>query len=134
MKTLLFGKSLNINIEFLRYFIVGGISFVADFLLLYVFATFVDLHYLVANAIAFCVGLTINYILSITWVFPNRKLSCRKKEFTIFLLVGVVGLLLNELILWLLMEYMALYLMYSKIVATAVVFFWNFIARKILLF
>lgn len=134
MKTLLFGKSLNINIEFLRYFIVGGIAFVADFSLLYIFATFTEMHYLIANALAFCAGLIINYILSITWVFSKRKLECRKKEFTIFLLVGLVGLLLNELILWLLMEYAMLYLMYSKLIATAVVFFWNFIARKILLF
>ncbi len=55
-------------------------------------------------------------------------------EFAGFAAIGVAGLGLNEAILWMTTEAAGFHYLISKIIATAVVFLWNFAARKYLLF
>jgi len=123
-----------IHSEFFRYLIVGGIAFVLDFTTLYLLVTLISWHYLIANVFAFLVGLGVNYFLSITWVFKTRKQEKKSKEFIIFALIGCVGLLINELVLWFGNDVLLISLMVSKLIATVVVFAWNFVIRKIVLF
>lgn len=128
-------KAANIWVELLRYLFVGGSAFVVDYGLLYLLVEFAQVHYLSAAAIAFVAGLTVNYMLSITWVFSSDANSfSRKAEFTIFAVIGVVGLGLNEAIMWVMTDKVGCYVMVSKLVSTAVVFGWNFGARKFILF
>jgi putative flippase GtrA len=121
-------------IQFARYVFVGGLAFILDIGTLYLLTSKASVHYLVSAAVAFLLGLTVNYLLSRAWVFPRRVLQNSTVEFAIFAVIGVVGLGLNELGMWLLSSVVGLYYLYSKIVTTAVVFFWNFTARKMSLF
>ena len=74
-----------------------------------------------------------NYNLSVKWVF-NVKVSNRKfGKFILFGIIGVVGLGLNELIIWLVTEKLHVYYLYSKMISTIIVLFWNFLARRNLL-
>ena len=75
-----------------------------------------------------------NYLLSKAWVFKASKFRSRSAEFSLFAGIGIVGLVLNDVILWALTSHLGIYYVLSKLVATAVVFFWNFGARKILVF
>lgn len=128
-------QASNIWVELLRYLFVGGSAFVVDYGLLYLLVEFASVHYLAAAAIAFVAGLTVNYLLSIKWVFSSNANSfSRRAEFTIFAVIGVVGLGLNEAIIWTLTDKAGCYVMISKLVSTAVVFGWNFGARKFILF
>ena len=113
---------------------MGGVAFVLDFTTLYVLVTFASLHYLIANVFAFLVGLGINYFLSVTWVFKKRKQAKKHKEFILFTLIGCAGLLINELALWFGNDVLMISLTVSKLIATMVVFVWNFAIRKIVLF
>ena len=92
------------------------------------------LHYLLSATLSFILGLVTNYILSVSWVFNRRSLSRPWAEFLVFAVIGVVGLGLNSLILFLCTEKLGLHYTLSKIIATVVVFFWNFFARKLILF
>ena len=121
-------------IQLFRYTFVGGVAFLADFGLLAGLTELAGLNYLLSAALSFIVGLTVNYLLSVQWVFASRKLADRRAEFLLFALIGVVGLGLNELFLWLFTEFVGWYYLVSKIVATVIVFFWNFLARRIILF
>jgi len=121
-------------LEFFKYGIVGFLAFLVDFGFLVILKELLHIYYLIAAAISFTAGLTLNYLLSITWVFKNRKLKNKTAEFIIFALVGVVGLGLNEIFLWFFTDITHLYYLYSKLLATGLVFLWNFIARKSLLF
>lgn len=117
--------------QLLRYAFVGGIAFVADFGLLYLLTQYVGLHYQVSACISFTVGLTVNYFLSVSWVFnKDRDKSKGLTEFLIFALVGVVGLGLNALIMYILTDLYGMLYMISKIFSTIVVFGWNFIGRR----
>jgi putative flippase GtrA len=92
------------------------------------------LHYLASAALSFCVGTSVSYTLSILWVFRTRRFSSRLLEYVLFVGVGAVGLGLNEVLLWLLTDPLGLFYMASKVVAAALIFFWNFWARKLILF
>ncbi len=55
-------------------------------------------------------------------------------EYGLFVFVGVVGLGLNELLLWMFTDALGLYYLLSKVIGASLVFFWNFGMRKALLF
>ena len=120
--------------QFLKYVIVGGIAFLADYGSLYALTEFAGFHYLLSATIAFLLGLTVNYLLSVCWVFTERKIERRLLEFTIFAVIGIVGLLLNNLIMYLFTDIVRLNYLISKIIAAVLVLLWNFGARKMILF
>ncbi len=120
--------------EFVRYFVASGVALLADIGALTIFTSVFGMPYLVAGALAFLIGLLIIYVLSTHWVFSERRVGSPWTEFGLFALIGIVGLGINELILWILTGGIGLYVLYSKIVSVVFVFTWNFVARKYLLF
>jgi putative flippase GtrA len=122
-------------IQFFRYFFVGGLAFVVDFGLLYFLTEFAGFYYLFSATISFTAGLCVNYIVSIKWVFSqNKGLKNKKIEFLIFSFIGIVGLLLNAIFIWFFTEKLLFYYMISKVLSTVIVYFWNFFARKYILY
>jgi putative flippase GtrA len=95
---------------------------------------YLDFHYLLSAGIAFTLGLVTNYLISIRWVFATRNFSNRKLEFIMFMVIGLVGLGLNELFIWIFTDLFAIYYLLSKILTTILVYLWNFFARKMILF
>lgn len=120
--------------QLIRYGFVGGVAFVADYCSLYAFTEWCGIQYLVSAALAFVIGLTVNYILSNLIVFTTHRLTNRWLEFAVFAIIGVIGLGLNELIMYCATDMLGLHYMISKLISTALVFFWNFFARKLTLF
>jgi putative flippase GtrA len=130
----LWRKNASTRVQLLRALVVGGISFVFDFAILYGLTEYAGSHYLVSAAVGFAAGVVITYLLSAAWVFPNRKVARRLVAFGLFTLFGSIGLLLSELIMWGLVEFAAVHYLAAKIVATLVVFFFNFFSRKHIIF
>ena len=123
--------------QFLRYLVTGGLAFVVDFglfaLCLYVF----EWHYLLANLVGLVAGLVLNYAMSILWVFTacERSLEDRKvMEFSLFALVGIAGVGINQLLMYGMVDGLEFNEMVSKMVAAFLVLMWNFGARKLMLF
>lgn len=81
---------------FARYFVVGGAAFIADSGVIYVLTEIFSIYYLTSAAIGFVIGVVVNYLLSILWVFDNRKLENNYWAFTIFAFIGICGLLINH--------------------------------------
>ena len=120
--------------EFVRYLVVGGTATVFDAATLYSVTEFLKVNYLISAPIGFMVGTVVNYILSRSWVFQRRRLKNQSAELTIFTLIGVVGLGLNEGILWFFQSRLGIFYLFAKGVSACVVLVWNFGARKLLLF
>jgi len=118
----------------LRYTVVGGVAFLVDFGVLTLLTEVAGFHYLISAALSFLLGLVTNYTLSVIWVFPRHRLGRRWAEFSIFGLIGLVGLGLNEIIMWGLTEKTGAHYLASKLVSTAIVYLWNFFVRKFALF
>ena len=100
----------------------------------------------IGSALGFTVSVIVNYILSFKFVFERKEDMNRKAEFVIFIILSVIGLGLNQVIMWTCtvliynnVEWIQQLLGYSlaftaaKIVATAIVMVYNFITRKIFL-
>ncbi len=134
LEKLVKNEANNTFIQLFRYTFVGGFAFIIDFSLLFFLTEFVGIHYLISAAIALTAGLIINYFLSIHWVFDKRKMVNKSVEFTLFAVIGIIGLGLNELFIWVFTEFAGLYYLLSKIISTAIVYLWNFFARKFTLF
>lgn len=131
---LLWRKSSSTRIQLLRALVVGGIAFLFDFALLWLLTEHAGWHYLLSAAAGFLAGVVITYLLSALWVFPGRRIARRLLAFGLFAAVGLVGLGLNELLMWGLVEFAAVHYLAAKIVATVVVFFFNFFSRKRVVF
>jgi putative flippase GtrA len=117
-----------------RYAFVGAVAFCFDFGILFALTRFLEIHYLISAGIAFFVGLSVNYALSIKWVFVRRSIQDKRMEFFLFALIGLAGLGLNELFIWYFTEVTHFHYLASKIVSTVFVYLWNFFARKYSLF
>ena len=127
--------------EFLRYVVVGGISFVADF------ATIVALEETLLKAFSwglyaavvcgFIVGLAVNYYLSLKFVFTSPDYADRGRSLAAFLtfgVIGLVGLLLTELGMWLGVSILGIHYTLVKVVVTGGVLLWNYLARRLIVF
>lgn len=80
------------------YCIIGTFTSLLDFCLFTVFATYFGVYYLISNCISVLVGITTSYLLNRAYNFKVK--DHYKKRFAIFLAVGLCGLLLSNLILY----------------------------------
>jgi len=56
-------------------------------------------------------------------------------EFVIFVLIGIVGLFLNEFVIWIFTEVIfMIHYLYSKVISAFLIFLFNFYLRKKILF
>ena len=67
------------------------------------------------------------------WVFDVNKEKDARKQFIIFIIFSVIGLLLNDLIMWVSTDILSIYYLLAKIIATLIVMVFNFITRKLFL-
>lgn len=123
-----------LQLQFAKYLVVGGIAFAADFVTLFALTHFIGWHYLASASAGFLLGLGINYMLCLAWIFDERAITNRAFEFTIFAAIGLVGLLLNDLLIWLLTEWGNLYYLLSKAIAAGFILIFNFSLRRKILF
>jgi len=115
--------------QFVKFGIVGVSSTIIDWGIFYLLNYYLGIYYLIAKVLSFAVSVINSYIWNRRWTFrsdnPN-KLS----EFGKFMLVAVVGLVLNTYIMFLAVEKLHLQYIFGLILATAVVMFWNFLINK----
>ena len=126
-------KTRKLLIQIFKFGIVGGIATVIDFVFLYIFREFCHFPVLVSNTLSFCISVIYNYTASVKWVFDVNKEKDAKKQFIIFIVFSVIGLLLNNAIMWVTVDFLSIYYMLAKIIATVIVMVFNFVTRKIFL-
>jgi putative flippase GtrA len=117
-----------------RYFVVGGVAACVDIGLFTLFARQLGLPYQPVGAATFILATLVNYVLSIRYVFHSGRNFGRRWEIAMIYAVSAVGLLLNGAILWVGVEVVRLDLLLAKLGATGSVFFWNYLARRFLVF
>jgi hypothetical protein len=122
LQTLLFGPTRSLLHQFGRNLCVGGLAFVGRG------------DYLISAAGDFQFGLITICFLSRLWVFNRRTMGNAAIEFAVFAAIGVVGLGLDEFIIWSKKEKIHLHYVAAKTVNAGVVLAWNLGAREIMLF
>lgn len=134
LKKLFVGKTNKTLIHVFRSILSSNLGFYVDFGLLAFLVEILGLNYLVAASVSFTAGTTLTYFFSVRWIFARRNVRDRRIEYLLFIAVGVIGVLLNGALLWVFTELVGVHYLLSKIIVSGAVFFWNFFARKRLLF
>lgn len=117
--------------QIFRFGITGGLSFVLDYGIMILLTEIVSINYLISSTISFSISVIFNYLLSIFWVFNVNKNRSQRKTFVLFLIFSIIGLLINDGLMWICVEIFCIYYMISKILSTVVVMIFNFITRKL---
>ena len=120
--------------EGVRYFGAPALALAVDFGVYAGLIRFAAVHYLVAAPIGFALGLATIYALSIRWVFKQRRLADRRAEFVLFAMIGLAGMALNQIIIYAAVQMMPGSYEIAKFISAGMVFCFNFISRKLLLF
>ena len=117
-----------------RYFIVGGVAAAVDIGFFFLFAKLAGFNYLVVAPLGFMLATGVNYYLSVRHVFRSGVRFSRGREIVLVYVVSAVGLLINQAVLYVLVDRVGAELMLAKFAATATVFFWNYCVRNYYLF
>ena len=128
-------------LQFFRYLFVGGIatvvdwclSFGAEWLVSSTTAIHEQLVYIIATTVGFAGGLITNFLLSRAFVFGTKEARAKTKggEFFGHFAVGAIGLAMSYLIVWVGTSFILKgHYPVFRIIATVIVFIWNYLARK----
>lgn len=118
--------------ELMRYGAVSVIALLVDLGCLMALAQF--FHYLLAASLSFVLGGIVAYQLSVRYVFSQRRIGKASTELTLFVTLGIAGLLVNAGIIAMSVHFWHIPLPLSKLLAAGATFSCNFVLRKWLLF
>lgn len=124
----------DIFLQFFRYIFVGGTAFIVDFFFLYFFSDICGIYYLISAVLSFIISVLVNYIMSTRWVFNQDNIGNKVLEFNLFILISTIGLVFTEVLLYFFTDIVGLYYLVSKIIASIIVLFWNFLARRVMFY
>lgn len=114
----------------LQYFWVALVGLIVDFGLLVLLTEVFGVNYLIAAVCGFLGGLIVNFFLSERFVFADPKLKSGWVRFVLFGIIGAIGLGILTLLMWLQVDILSWHYIVAKVLATAVVYAWNFLARR----
>ncbi len=114
------------------YGIIGTFSSTLDFLVFTLLTKVCGVPYLLANCISVLVGITTSFYLNRTYNFKvNDKTA---KRFSIFLAVGLTGLMFSNLILWVGIDKLHADETITKLASIVLVVFFQFLFNKFVTF
>ncbi len=123
-------KHEKLAIQFFKYLLVGGTAFIFDFSSLFLLTEYAHIQYLTSAAIAFIIGLNMNYILAKYFVFTGSKMKSLKVEYGMVFFISLTSLALNQTLIWFFTEKLFVYYLYSKMISTCIILIYNFWVRK----
>ena len=117
--------------KFLKFGIVGFSGLLVDFAITYLFKELLKVNKYISNSIGFTIAASTNYILNRLWTFESNNPEILY-EYTSFIAISGVGLLINNFFLYLFEKKFNFY--FSKLLAIAVTTLWNFFANYFITF
>ncbi len=129
----------NLILKFVKFGVVGASGAVIDFGLTALCKGILGIPELLANAIGFTVAATSNYFLNRVWTWKSTSKDVGV-EYAKFFFVSLIGLGINSLIVLLLKDISLVPhfvdttldwdFWVAKVIATAIVTLWNFVANN----
>jgi putative flippase GtrA len=117
--------------KFVRYFFVGGTAAALDFVVFALLTKGFQADWFWSAMTSFVFATLLNYVLSIRFVFQSgARFSRKHHELSLVFLVSLIGLAINQSVLWVCIDKAHIEPLAAKVVGTGVVFFWNYFARR----
>lgn len=131
-------QASGVRLQFARYLGIGIVATLADWAIFYALASLLGIYYTMALATSYSASTVMNFFLNRRYTFRNTYRRVHV-QLALFAAIAVVGLSLNEIIVYVLVHLIPggetdIWLMASRVIATAIVFMWNFMLNKRLTF
>ena len=125
-------KSMRL-VSFFLYLVVGVVGTLIEWAIFYILNRLLNWHYLISTSLAFVVSTFANLFLGKLLVFKNTHLNLIEEMAKIYI-ASLIGLFLNLVIMFFVINKFNISSIYAKILASAIVFFWNFLVRKLAIY
>ena len=112
-------------IQFIKFCVVGASGMAVDFGITFLGKEKLRLNKYVANSLGFISAASTNYVLNRLWTFHSRDPQVAQ-QYMQFIGISAIGLLINNLIIYLLNDRARVGFYLSKLIAIGVVTLWNF--------
>lgn len=116
------------------YLIVGGLATIVEWSGFWIFFDMLHIQYLLATALAFVFSTFANWLFGRLLVFRGKHNQSLLKELASIYLTSIGGLLLNLAIMYVMVECLSVWEMLAKVTATVLVFSYNYLIRKKLIY
>ena len=116
------------------YLIVGALATIVEWSGFWIFFDILQIQYLLATALAFVFSTFANWLLGRILVFRGKQNQSLLKELLSIYLTSIGGLLLNLGIMYVMVDFCSIQEMIAKITATVLVFSYNYLIRKKLIY
>ena len=126
-------KTKKLLLQIFKFGVVGGIAFIIDYSIMVICKEIFHFSVLLSAFFGFTISVIYNYIASVKWVFNVNQEKSKTKNFIIFVVFSVIGLILTEIIMWFGTDIIKISYLIVKILATIIVMIFNFITRKLFL-
>ncbi|MGI6205614.1 MAG: GtrA family protein [Anaerovoracaceae bacterium] len=113
----------------LSYVIVGGGATVVEWGFYYFFSNILSIQYLISTVLAIIISTFSNWAFGRLLTFRNAEKQPVLKEIAKIYAISIVGLLMNMFLMWLLHGQLGLWDMAAKVIATGIVFVYNYLIR-----
>ena len=90
-----------LGIQLIRFGLIGVLCFLIDYGIMILLTEICQINYLFSSGISFFVSVSVNYLLSIRFVFKVKETKKGTSGFVSFVVLSITGLLLTELLMWL---------------------------------
>ena len=110
------------------YGIIGCCSSGLDFLIYTLLVSVFGWYYIVSNSLSVIAGITTSFTLNRNYNFKVRDKT--KQRFSIFLTVGLCGMMVSNLILWCCIDKMEMNKIVSKLLSIGIVVLFQFLINK----
>ena len=112
-------------LQFIEFCVVGGTGVVVDFGITFLFKEKLKLNKYIANSLGFMAAASTNYLLNRWWTFRSHDPEVAQ-QYVQFVGISAIGLILNNIIIYLLNDKARLNFYLSKLIAIGLVTLWNF--------
>lgn len=119
--------------KFIKFCVVGFSGMLIDFGATWLLKEKVKVNKYIANSTGFILAATSNYIWNRFWTFHSENNHIATEYFS-FILISLVGLAINNLIIYIFSDRMKFNFYLAKLLAIGVVTLWNFIMNYLITF
>ena len=119
-------------VRFIKFGMVGVLNTLVNWIIFFILNT-LGMYYIFSNIIAYSISTIHSYLWNTLWVFKYKDKASTDTTFK-FITLNVVGLLLNTVILYILVDLFNLNKMLGLIITTIIIMFINYAVNKIWVF
>jgi putative flippase GtrA len=134
VKQVLYDKTDDTNVQLFRFLLTGGSAFVLDTSALVICHEILKLPLQFSVFVGSVIGIIYTFYLSRHWIFANKKQQNKRKELIAFIALSLVGILINQVVLFFSRYTPNISYLVFKVLAVGLAMIWNFTARKYILY